>query len=706
MVALVPLAIARESWIDAYTQVPKVFALRTLTLLLLAALTARSTLAFLASDRKLTVGRGWRASATAHPAGLVLLAAAAVVYANLLATALSPIPQVSVAGADAGRAGGGLATFASYAVAFAAVAGYLRTRAQLLRLLWVIVGAAWLLSIYGIGQHFGIDWFLADAAPAIRVPLTFGNAIFAASVLTMTIPLSLGLSATLNRRAARILGGAALVAPQVAAITFTLTRGSWIGLGTALAIFLTLTAWTTGRHAAVRSTIVLGLGIAATLFLVTIPTSEQTTGTNLVTSRLVSIPESVSVQGGLSSRYAIWGTTIDAWWSSPWPDTNQQLTLPTLTARLIRPLVGYGPDTYAYVYPLAGDTLNGGRAEYAHNFILHSAIEIGILGAIAYLGLIAALGLVLFRLLQRAKLARTADWRTPLLVGLAAALVGRSVEQIAGVAQPTDLLLSWVLAGIVVAVASERFGHSPVASTNQPYPASNRRWYLALIGAAVFLGSLAFVWTEVVLEDAYGARLAARAHEASSVGEVAQADDLLSEAIALSPGAAVSRLGLADRMLDHALTAPTPLAQVEALAVALQQTNAVLDRNPLDARAWGRSVRVKAMLDSLIEGDFADAALQDALTLAALYPGFWEPRVEVAAMRLLTGDAPGALDDMRAARLLGAEGPPVAFAEAMALLADDQIDAAQDAARRLLDDGGEAAMAMHAEFVRNLQLKN
>jgi hypothetical protein len=55
------------------------------------------------------------------------------VYANLLATALSPVPQVSIAGADAGRVSGGLFTLFSYLLAFSAIATHLRTRRQLLR---------------------------------------------------------------------------------------------------------------------------------------------------------------------------------------------------------------------------------------------------------------------------------------------------------------------------------------------------------------------------------------------------------------------------------------------------------------------------------------------------------------------------------------------------------------------------------------------
>ena len=703
MLVLVPVAIIHETWMDAYTQVPKVFVLRTLTLFLVAALATDAAVSLANAPWRPGVAiRAWRDPAKRHPARLVLLAVAVIVYANLLATVLSPVPQVSIAGADAGRVSGGLFTFASYLVAFFAVATHLRTRRQLMRILWATTGAAWLVSLYGIGQHFGVDWFLDDALPARRVTLTFGNPIFAGALLTMTVPLSLALGAMLRGRSAQILVGVAIVAPQITAAAFTLTRGTWLGLAFGCIAFLVAIGWSKDLHRLAGSAGVLGLSLGVALLLVALPGPGQTQDSNLVASRLSSIPLSVSAEGGLSSRYAIWGSTIDVLRSSPWPDAQAHPAIPTLSAPALRPLVGYGPDMYTYVYPLSGDTLDGGRAENAHNFVLQATTEIGILGASAYVGLIAALGLLLFRLLNQAKSAGEFGWRVPLLVGISASLVARTVEQMVGVAQPSDLLLSWVLAGAVVALSLSRFDHKPMTIPADPSAVCGLRNSAPLLGAGVLALILAAFWVEIVFEDAYAARLASRAHAASEAGDAGHADELLAKAIALSPGAAVTRLGLADRMFDRALAAPTPPTQAEALASALHQTNAVQARNPLDGRAWARSVRINAMLDSLIEGNFAEAALEDALTLAALYPGFWQPRFEVAATRLLLDDPAGALEDLAAARKLGAEGPSVLFAEAMALLAAGRWDEAEAVAGKLLLDGGEAALFMHAEFLRNV----
>lgn len=703
MLVLVPLAITHETYMDAYTQVPKVFVLRSLTLFLAAALVASSALALANSQwRFRSAAKAWRSLLARHPARLVLLAAGVIVYANLLATALSPVPQVSIAGADAGRVSGGLFTLFSYLLAFAAIATHLRTRRQLLRMLWAITGAAWLLSLYGIGQHFGIDWFLDNASPPARVTLTFGNAIFASAVLTMTIPLSLGLASALRGRFLVIIGGVGIVAPQLTAIAFTLTRGGWLGGAIACFVFLVIIGWYQGRLAMVRPVAVLGLSLAIALLFIATPVPGAPQEPNVIVSRIASIPESVSPTGGLSARYAIWSTTVSALLTSPWPSAEELAAIPVLYARALRPLLGYGPDTYAYVYPLTGDTLDGGRAEYAHNFVLREAVEIGVIGAAAYVALIAALGLVLVRMLIRAKRADTSDWRIPLLAGLLAALIGRSIEQLAGVAQISDLLLSWVLAGGIVALASSRFEGESAEAPVRVSAARGPRAYIPLVGAGLVALVLVFTWNEIVLEDAYAARLAAQAHAASVAGDTARSDELLREAISLSPGAAVTRLGLADRMFDRALVAPSPLAQAEALVAALHETTAVQARNPLDGRAWARSVRINGTLDALIEGGFAEDALRDSLTLAALYPGFWQPRLEVAATRLLLGDPVGALQDVGIAKSLGAEGPSVLFVEAMGLLAVGQRSEARAVADQLLLEGGPEARAMHSELMRNL----
>jgi CHASE2 domain-containing sensor protein len=159
-----------------------------------------------------------------------VVAAATVVAANLISVALSPVRSVSVWGLDPGQDTYGLASVASHAVIFAAMATHLRTPAQLTRLLWAIAGAAIAASAYGTLQHFGVDPLRPSSAGAGRASLTLGNPIFAGAFLAMTIPLSLGLVHTLRERmgpARHIALGTAILAPQLAGLFFTYSRGPW-----------------------------------------------------------------------------------------------------------------------------------------------------------------------------------------------------------------------------------------------------------------------------------------------------------------------------------------------------------------------------------------------------------------------------------------------------------------------------------------------
>jgi hypothetical protein len=93
--ALLPLMIVHESWIAGMIQVPKVFLLRTVALLLVILLTfewasarPRRGSSWLALAPSAVPGRAWK-HLRAHP---ILAATLAVIYANVLSAALSPIP--------------------------------------------------------------------------------------------------------------------------------------------------------------------------------------------------------------------------------------------------------------------------------------------------------------------------------------------------------------------------------------------------------------------------------------------------------------------------------------------------------------------------------------------------------------------------------------------------------------------------------------
>lgn len=127
-----------------------------------------------------------------------ILAAGVFFYAAyVVATLFSIDPRLSLYGAIARHEG--LLSHTAYLIAFVAVATRLRTRAQLDRLITVILFAAIPAVVYGALQQFHLDPISSQGDPAVvqwPVRSTFGQHIFFGAYLVLIIPLT----------AARVLG--------------------------------------------------------------------------------------------------------------------------------------------------------------------------------------------------------------------------------------------------------------------------------------------------------------------------------------------------------------------------------------------------------------------------------------------------------------------------------------------------------------------
>ena len=174
------------------------------------------------------------------PVSLLLL-----VY--LLSTLFSINPRISWAGSYQRLQG--TYTTLSYAAIFAIMAGTLRTREQVRRVIDVAIVTSIPVALYGILQHFGHDPLPWGGDVQTRVAGQMGNAIFIAAYLIMVIPLTL---ARIIDAFSNILGDERLAAADVVRASvyiFTLaiqlltlywsgSRGPLIGLAVGLFSFL------------------------------------------------------------------------------------------------------------------------------------------------------------------------------------------------------------------------------------------------------------------------------------------------------------------------------------------------------------------------------------------------------------------------------------------------------------------------------------
>ncbi|MBM3943986.1 MAG: hypothetical protein FJ317_00645 [SAR202 cluster bacterium] len=443
--------------------------------------------------------RGIRAWVTSSPFNWAAAGFGLLMLVFLFSTVFSASPAISVWGRRPGGDDYSLYTVLGFTVVFLTVATRLRTQAQVTRLLSVIAFSGVLVGAYGISQRFGFDPWLSGIQSNFRSISSVGNAIFAAAVLMTTIlaTLTLGLLADLRsiRWPYRVLIGAAL-SVQLLGIIYTLSRGPWVGLAVSGGVFGVLILTTLGTRAAGRTAMLaLSAAIASLLVLWLVPdprteaaeSSPTPTAVVQPSERVFSLYSEV-VGGGVSDRIDIWRGSISLAVSRPWPTVAPQHN------SWARHILGYGPDTYRYVYPLRAPEGPFARFAFeAHNVILHAWVELGILGALAVIGAGIAVLYAVFSASFRQK--GTYPYAQKAVVtGLAAFFVGRFAEMMVGVPKVADLTLLAMFAGLFVAVPHLRTGSEARGpSPEQQSPSKNKRrdW-------AILLGKAAVVWVAVV----------------------------------------------------------------------------------------------------------------------------------------------------------------------------------------------------------------
>ena len=576
----VPTDFILSEAVNAYVEVPKTVALRTLVgiiailwiveWVLYGGLNRRYTLA-----RYLSRLKHWVAE---EPTRWVVVAATAYVVVAVVTTFLSVAVWKSLWGEVSGQFGYSGYTTVSYLVLFAVIATHLKTRAQLWRLLGVIVATGTLVGFYGIIQHYGRDPLNLGESGSFRVSATMANSVFAGSLLVITGLLTFGIAFMALDRWRRwplvtlMLG--AFVVVQLLAVHWTGARGSWVlgvppgllaflvlvplalghrnfpasslgialgvlvlggaalvllvlliggvslwglpaGLGAGLGAFLVLalftrgplpwrsnqelllvlaTAWVLVLVVAVvgavyvaegyflwqavpgllfylllvgvnlhPGTFLKGAGLLAGALAISVlvvsfsPSPADSTdagGADQVQERLSTVQEAV-VGRGVSFRTDIWEASWGLIKDRPWFEYEG------LTLSPIRHLVGYGPEMFKYTFPLESPL--GGLLSHAHNFFIHHAVEQGVLGFLASVGLFVAFfavgGAQLWR--NRDTYSTTHKW---LLVILLSTMVGRVAEMMVGVNRESDLVIMWALMAVFVVLPSV-MKSSPEAET-------------------------------------------------------------------------------------------------------------------------------------------------------------------------------------------------------------------------------------------------
>jgi tetratricopeptide (TPR) repeat protein len=307
----------------------------------------------------------------------------------------------------------GTYTFISYVLVFFMVLTHLRTRAQINRILYAIILSSLPIAIYGIVQHYGLDPLPWGGDVRDRVAANMGNAIFVAAYLIIAVFLTLerlvdSVASLLNEEkgttADALRAGAYffVLAVQLITIYFTQSRGPWAGLATGAYVFVMLglllvTRWTTGRATAPAVLMWLTRNVRAIwLGLIGL------TLTGLIILGVMNVPQGPLkavcgqryigrlctlfslTEGTNAVRALIWEGVVDMM-LKPHPPIKTPEGSPD-TWNIIRPLVGYGPESmwvaYNGFYPpdLGHYEARNASPDRSHNETFDAIVRTGLVG--------------------------------------------------------------------------------------------------------------------------------------------------------------------------------------------------------------------------------------------------------------------------------------------------------------------------------------
>jgi putative inorganic carbon (HCO3(-)) transporter len=190
----------------------------------------------------------------------------------------------------------------------------------------------------------------------------FANPNSLAMFLAMLLPLALASRTSSTSRRIKVIG-AALALILIAALVMTFSRSGWLGALVGIAIVMS------SARSPRRTVLFAGGAVALSALLLAALSSGGWGPALAITERLASLLSPGA--GSSGTRLAIW---ID-------------------TLRLIaeRPLFGFGPDTFALVYPhfQTGNWTPGGLIDKAHAEVLQIAATQGVIGVALYLAMLA-----------------------------------------------------------------------------------------------------------------------------------------------------------------------------------------------------------------------------------------------------------------------------------------------------------------------------
>jgi len=339
------------------------------------------------------------------------------------------------------RLNGGLISQFAYFVIFVCALINLN-KALVVKLLASSVLTALVVSLWGIPSHFGYDpnclvltgqltssCWQAEFQPTLRIFSTLGQPNWLASYLVLLFPLSLAFLISSRNRLNQIIYAACAAAIFLAFI-FTNSRSGLAGMALAIIIFVGLLGKKyIGNHLKIL------LPVGAIVLVLSIVFGATLLG------RIKEISSSQTAGGTETShiREIVW---LGAW-----------------QVFLKNPILGTGPETFAYSYQQLRPTAHNQTTEWnffynkAHNEFLNYLANIGIVGTLLYLSLLYLSLKTIYRISQTIQ----NDTDKLLARGIFAAVIGYQAVILFGFSVVAPQTLMYLLIALALTFGNYTF---------------------------------------------------------------------------------------------------------------------------------------------------------------------------------------------------------------------------------------------------------
>ncbi|MDI6717117.1 MAG: O-antigen ligase family protein [Actinomycetota bacterium] len=395
---------------------------------------------------------------------------------------------------------------------------------------WMLAGGL-IVAGYGLLQKTGLDFVSWESAADIaRSFSTLGNPIHLGGYLSLLLPL--GVSLVLSNKISRNLKLALTVVNLILAtvLYFTYTRASWIAAFTGLCIILVL-SWSyvkTALRPLVIALIALLGGILILSFI------SPTSSIYLPAQRLLS----ATSQG--QERIAIWAASL--------PSISQ------------RPILGHGPATAGLLNPIADIT---------HNWLLETAVNMGVFGFLALLWIIIALSMML---LARIKTIDDHEHRL-VIVGLLSASLAYFIHMFFSLSYAGPPALWWAGLGLAISLVPHAAGRDVKISLPKGF---NPNVAPAVLTVLVLLYIVRFT-SILIAEKNYTEGARALSNQMYSLAE-----QNFNRAIALDPSNSRYQMQLSEAYFWLAISTQ----QEQYFSAADNSLQKSIARNPFDERPY------------------------------------------------------------------------------------------------------------------------